>query len=94
MPGPENSWVMYLPNGKRIIGRGNPCNDKYFTKFLKGQEVYGMIKRMIKKYRIEGEPVLLDANDSGFKFVKGDVAHLTDRIALLLQQLVDSYRVK
>jgi hypothetical protein len=92
---PKNSWVLYFPDRKkRLLGRGNPYTDKHFTQFLNSLEdgkVSEILRRFINEYDIHGKPVLMDANDTGFKLVKGDVAYKTEFIGLSLQKLVDFY---
>lgn len=89
---PENSWVLFFPRKeKQIWGRGSPLTDKHFCRYLKELGVYKIVKQMIKRYKITGEPVLVAGEKDGCQFIKGDVAYLTDQISALLQELVDSY---
>jgi len=92
---PDNySWSLSLSKTRRLLGRGNPFTDKYFTQFLNNLDdgmVSEKLKYFINKYGIHGNPVLMDANDSGFRFVKGDVGHCIDAIGTQLQKLVDCY---
>lgn len=90
---PDDTWVFYLPDNKRLMGRGYPFTDKHLTKFLEGMErgkISKLLEYMLDRYGIKGEPVLMDANKDGFKFVKGDVAVMRDKIGHILQLLVDS----
>lgn len=93
---PDNaSWVLYMPKDKRLLGRGNPFTDKQLTEFLEGMDkgkVAKLLEYMINRYGIQGEhPVLMDANNEGFKLVKRDAVAMAEKIGHLLQQLVDSY---
>jgi hypothetical protein len=92
---PDNtSWSLYMPEDKRLMGKGNPFTDKHLTEFLEGidkGQVCTLLEYMMNRYGIHGKrPVLMDANNEGFKLVKGDVAILVEKIGRLLQQLVDS----
>ena len=92
---PNRMWVLkFLPDGRRLMCRGNPFTDKRYSKFLDGLdygEVSEVLRPLIKKYCIKGRPILLDADEEGFKFVEGDVAHRINSISGLLRKLVDSY---
>lgn len=87
-----------MPNNKRLLGRGNPFTDEHLTEFLKGLDkgqVSKLLEYMLNRYGVHGEQaVLMDANNEGFKFVKGDVAIIAQKIGHLLQQLVDSHNCK
>ena len=89
---PDNTWVYFLPN-KRLLGRGTVFSDKHFAKFLDRLEngkVSRLLKCLLDKYGIEGEPALIYANADGFRFIKGEMAYRKEAIGHILQRLVDS----
>ena len=96
---PDNSWVLHIAKakGRRLMGKGDPYKDNHYSEFLDGLcngEVSEILPSLLKKHGIYEEPVLLDADKSGFKFIKGDVAHNIEIMGLLLQKLVDCYCYK
>ena len=98
---PEKNWIFQLDKkgdkkGIRLMGRGNVFTDSLFSEYIRnmyGREVSALLQGLIKKYGISETPlVLLEANKGGFKFIKGEVAAMAEKISSLLQILVDSYK--
>ena len=98
---PEKNWIFQLDRkgdkkGIRLMGRGNVFTDTLFSEYIKGRcggEVSALLQGLIKKYGINERPaILFEANRGGFKFIKGEVAAITEKISYLLQMWVDSYK--
>lgn len=98
---PEKNWIFQFgkKGGKKsvhLIGRGNVFTDALFSDYIKekcGKEASSLLRGLIKKYGINEKPVVLaEANNGGFKIIKGEVAAITEKISSLLQMWVDSYK--
>jgi len=94
----RTGFTLYLPNGMRLMARGNILLDRHYRKYLldhQDQNIYDILDQMVAKYNIQGEEVgLMEADHDGFKLIKGNVHYRIDSIGMLLQRLVDSYCFK
>lgn len=98
---PEKNWIFQLgkKGGKKsiqLMGRGNVFTDALFSDYVKekcGGEASALLQGLIKKYGVNETPIVLaEANNGRFKFIKGKVAAITEKISSLLQMWVDSYK--
>jgi hypothetical protein len=90
----RNIWIVRLAGGRLFLGHGNALTDQHYANIINslGDGLFKFLEEMIAEHKITGSCSLWEAGKSGLQFVKGDVAHETEVIILLLQQLVDSYK--
>jgi len=93
----KSMWVLRLPDGRRLMGQGNPYTDRTFSRWLNRldkRKTSKILRPLMRKNKLQGEPVLLDCTQSGFRFVEGDVSKEIELIRSLTQQLIDIYKIK